>query len=1165
MTKNYEISEKEILSGRYQLLKEIATGGMGTVFLAKDLYLEKKLALKLINAKMLKHKKLKKSAEQKQFLNEYKLIKQLYQPYIIKALSYDIHHNRHFYTMEHIEGKELSQLIKENSLSFKDKASLMLKILRAVEFLHEKKIVFRDLKPDNILVKTDLTPVIIDFGLAEQDERKPKVKTSTFKGSLDYSAPELFEDKIIDKRIDIFSLGIIFLNMFRGYESNNISSLTTIIAYSTNIKEFKKHHQLAISEINDLNVQKIIRKMIAYDREKRYQNCSFVIDDFSRIIIAESENERINALIPYSKLKIPAFIEDYKTKVLKALPKCAFVVIGGPKKAGKSTILKEIRNDLLLNFKNVLYVNCTDLETFHPLGPLKEFVKNNFTFLSEKTQNDYKPLYDYYFTENSSNENVWDERPAFLLTSTASLLIKIIRKKKIILLLDKLNPDIHENLTQVLIYADSLLSKEAVRNRINIIIVSDEDLDLTTQNTHKIFLKALTTAQCLAFLQAEFSFSENDLEKLKAFLSYDFNRSPGNMSQFFKQLIERNELYKKTDKWCLEINDNYSLNELLIESYNLKLDDYLKDKIGSTLLTFLYCQDGLLNYPEFLKLVPFKEDLIQNVIQSMEEHELITLVSLNNEILIRFSSKKLKSLIKEKLPKEFVQQAALKIARYIDAEHNYSEPVFLEKLAELYFLGKDKAKAATYLYEALEQYKKALKLDKIASISKVLRKFYLKKKDSEKIFDLDLLYARTCMETGKINQALKLFNQLLDKTNNEDKKHQMTEIFLNLSFLYKIHGDYNKALHYGERAEKLALSIKNKLQLSRAYGLIGIALNRLGKRDLALKYHKKRLKYSLAVNDLLSVGKTYNNISVIYNETDPEKAIKYSQKFYTIAKKLKYKYYEIIALGNLGAILQSLRRYKEALEKYTAQLKLAKEYRINNTIIICLANLESLYRVFDLTEQSLKYSREGLKVAEAVGNKPETAGFYLKISEVYFERKLFPRALFYANKALVAIKTIPESKEHFNALYLKCLIYREYQKDKKYYSLLEHSKRIRDKYKSKNIDSMYLKSLYFVDLVFQVKEGSYSENIKLYKELTACFSKDSKRYLLVEATLNKLLFEKLFEQHLQLSDKFLNFLLYTYKQALLLLKKFKKRGFSKLSGKMIKELESYDLSFIDKR
>lgn len=246
-----------LLNGRYQITRPLGRGGMGTVFLAEHLQLQSVLAIKEVCSPG-------ESAEERQttleqYQREARFLVQLNHPNLPKVTDAFVENDRFYLVMEYIEGVTLEARLKERAgrpLPVIQVIEWGLQIADVLAYLHNQDppIIFRDLKPANVMVKPDSTIRLIDFGIARRFQLGAVHDTSLF-GSVGYSPPEQFGRQQTDARSDIYAFGVTLHQMLTGIDPS--------------IQPFKF---VPVSHINpsvpDL-LSKLIQQCVAMDPEAR--------------------------------------------------------------------------------------------------------------------------------------------------------------------------------------------------------------------------------------------------------------------------------------------------------------------------------------------------------------------------------------------------------------------------------------------------------------------------------------------------------------------------------------------------------------------------------------------------------------------------------------------------------------------------------------------------------------------------------------------------------------------------------------------------------------------------------------------------------------------------------------------------------------------------------
>lgn len=205
--------QKYIVAGRYEVIKPLGRGGMGKVFLVKDLQTGQKLALKLMRAQYQHNPK-----AIARFLREVEAVSRLNHPCIVKIFDAKMDGEQMYYTMEYVEGISVREwLSKKGPLSFGNTVRILALVADALEHAH-KVTIHRDISPDNVMVCRDGSVRLLDFGLAKlKDASSPLTMVGANLGKMQYCAPEQLRNAAgVDKRADIYPLGIMFFEMLVG-------------------------------------------------------------------------------------------------------------------------------------------------------------------------------------------------------------------------------------------------------------------------------------------------------------------------------------------------------------------------------------------------------------------------------------------------------------------------------------------------------------------------------------------------------------------------------------------------------------------------------------------------------------------------------------------------------------------------------------------------------------------------------------------------------------------------------------------------------------------------------------------------------------------------------------------------------------------------------------
>src|SRR5213082_3448547 len=211
--------------GHYKILKRIGTGGMGEVYLATDITAGRKAALKLLPMRFTG------DAERlKRFQQEARAVVALNHPNILTVYEIGEDHSTHYIASELIEGETLRQRLTRGRMELSEAVDVAIQVASALAAAHEAGIVHRDIKPENIMLRPDGYVKVLDFGIAKlaeqempttmpRDEALLLVETNlgAILGTVRYMSPEQACGRQVDKRTDIWSLGVVLYEMVTGH------------------------------------------------------------------------------------------------------------------------------------------------------------------------------------------------------------------------------------------------------------------------------------------------------------------------------------------------------------------------------------------------------------------------------------------------------------------------------------------------------------------------------------------------------------------------------------------------------------------------------------------------------------------------------------------------------------------------------------------------------------------------------------------------------------------------------------------------------------------------------------------------------------------------------------------------------------------------------------
>ena len=280
-TQTMETPREELTTGstfakRYTIIEELGKGGMGNVYKASDTELSEKVAIKLINPKIAADKK-----TIERFRNELKLARKIRHKNVCQMYDLNRENEKYYITMEYVPGEDLKSFIRRSrQLSINGAISITRQVCEGLIEAHKHGVIHRDLKPSNIMIDREGNVRIMDFGIARSLKSKSITGSGIMIGTPEYLSPEQADGEDIDRRSDIYSLGVILYEIVSGQlPFQGDTPLSLAVKHRIEKPEDPRTINSHIPE----SLSRIILKCLEKNREDRYQNASELLTDLNNI------------------------------------------------------------------------------------------------------------------------------------------------------------------------------------------------------------------------------------------------------------------------------------------------------------------------------------------------------------------------------------------------------------------------------------------------------------------------------------------------------------------------------------------------------------------------------------------------------------------------------------------------------------------------------------------------------------------------------------------------------------------------------------------------------------------------------------------------------------------------------------------------------------------
>ena len=285
------------LADRYEIVGKVGAGGMSDVYKAKDHILGRFVAIKVLKQEF---------SEDRNFVAKFRSEAQsaagLEHPNIVNIYDVGSEEGLYYIVMEYVEGITLKTYIeKKGQLSFKEAISIAIQVARGIESAHNKNIIHRDIKPQNIIISTEGKVKVTDFGIARA--ASSNTISSDVMGSVHYASPEQARNGFVDNRSDIYSLGIVMYEMVTGRVP--FDGDTTVAVAIQHLQEEMVIPSVYASNL-PISLEKIILKCAQKNPDRRYQSIEELLADLRKSLL--NPNEDFVVIAP--------LVDNGKTKVI---------------------------------------------------------------------------------------------------------------------------------------------------------------------------------------------------------------------------------------------------------------------------------------------------------------------------------------------------------------------------------------------------------------------------------------------------------------------------------------------------------------------------------------------------------------------------------------------------------------------------------------------------------------------------------------------------------------------------------------------------------------------------------------------------------------------------------------------------------------------------------
>ncbi|MDD5065722.1 MAG: diguanylate cyclase [bacterium] len=843
----------EIINKRYEIIRTLGEGGMATVYQALDRTTQKEVALKF-----LKQNRISSFLEDKiRFRKEVEVVSKFNHAHIVRIFETGEQDNIPFIVLELLHGDSLYDLLKTNrDFSLQESVSIIKQTAEVLEYVHNKNVIHRDLKPGNIFLEKKTNKVmLLDFGLALLMELREIRETDEIIGTFGYMSPEAtgIINKPVDERSDLYSLGIIFYRLMTGILPFTGQDISEIL-----------HKQVAVLPVRPgkLNptlpkiIEDIIIKLLEKEPELRYQSAIGLLHDLNRFgkgedkfIIGEMDQK---IRLTYRSRLIGREHEFNRLRELldQAGSSAGSVCfISGEAGIGKSRLMDELRTYIYEQAGTFFLGRCFSQENKIPFQPFRDIIdeyirriKKEGEIRKEKERIRIKTAFGKLsgmvirFNANMKDilgdveevaplDDPEKENKRFLMEYVRFLNLLCSECKSLVLLIDDIQWADEGSLKLV----EELLKRISRSNLLLIATYRDNE----TENNHTIhsirndagLMKypleeiklSLFNYERLRKLTAEvLGEQEEKAEEIARFLMEKTKGNPFFVLTLLRELVERKAFVWNQGSWQADWN---KVKELPVTSN-------IVDMILFSVKDLPEKEGQLLTISAVIGK-EFELDLLSDLMKEPQEN-LITIIdsAVEKQLLEKSQKKGMVMFVHDRIKDAFYARMApaersrfhLMIARTIESKNKDRKDEFIYELAHHYLEAGTPDKSLEYSFMAAEKAKANYANDESIYYYRMVLKILEKEKgrsDPREILVREGLID-VYLSAGKNDEAIQLCQDILPVKKNKLEKARI---------YYKIGAAYQKKGNWPESEKALAqaLLLLNK-KLPRTRGILILAL-----------------------------------------------------------------------------------------------------------------------------------------------------------------------------------------------------------------------------------------------------------------------------------------------------------------------------------------------------
>lgn len=1038
---------KTIINSRYRVKSVLGRGGTGMVYLVEDLFRDNTaFALKTLikdphgNAESISFQAIR---------DNFELMTGLKHPNLVQVYDLGIHEDKYYIVMDYLQGMLLKDLIySRDNPHLVEKLSIIVQIARVLDFLHSRNIIYRDLKPADIIISNSKA-VLCDFWLSGL--------TGKSQDRILYLAPEALKGKA-DFSSDFFSLGLVFYEMIcrrQFYLSGDSADSSFITGVMKSRDNFNLHLDKSLSLVDDQPTARLVRKMLCFSEKERYASGNELIQDINQEFNTSFDKETFQTRQSYTLACAFADRDKdlalLKSKLSPDTGPCLFIC-SGPSGIGKSRLFGEFKKHCRLNnmgfYEALAYSG--NLQEYFCIGEiLAQMISDAGRSLLKK----YAPLLRHIIPDHPVltdyhplglddpkvlREIILDSVPGFILDFSRSMPFKPVLCIINIQWIDEGSARILNSLL------NRIESRTEQENNPLILAGLLEEQGQHIGAPAEILLKNRPQRHTLEpfdddgigeFLDRVFGrlYIGSSLREYAFQIREMTGGSPIFLLEFIRALLDKEYIIREKGVWILKT----PVNEAFIPS-NLsgimekRMEKILADKDKACVLKTLSLLRVELPFELIIKLTERLYGINPSeIITELETFEILVCRLKQNTVYCGFSN----SLIKTAVEKAIDDKKGMNrlIGEYMETMQDKYRDYYLEETAYHFRQAGDAAKALKYYLKcavtsresyfherALRLYDTSLDLvpgdDKQARMDILLEKCISLEalgmwdsaedilghiRETAKKNGWKTILGRACnvhgrmsLRQGDYKRARELFDSALDIFSGHEISSDYARTLYNLGMYFSDQSHLSEAIDYYELYRELCIKLNDRNGYCESLNDIGNVYYLMSDYDKALEYFESYREISSKTGAVRNHSIALGNIGNIhYIRGDYEKALKYYRQYGKLALDIGDRREYKIAMGNLGNVFYVLGKLDEALHHYTVSYDISREIGDKRGCANALGNLGNIYSYRNNYQKALEYYEKLRDLSEQTGYKTGYAFAIASIGSICHSQGNFEKAL----------------------------------------------------------------------------------------------------------------------------------------------------------------------------